>query len=91
MDWIRIIKNVYLILEDLAEGMWRSILALCSVVSIGWIFQQEGIELGVMIYFMNFLVYWAVFTFMKKTLVRKFQIYKEYFSHNIKDSEKEKK
>lgn len=41
----KIFKNVYLILEDIAEHMWRSIMALCVIVCIGWIFNNEGIKL----------------------------------------------
>jgi len=74
MKCVEIIINVYLFFEDMIESLWRMMIATSLVVCLGWIFQKENLDLGMMYYFMNFMLYWTIFTFVRKLIVGLFKL-----------------
>jgi len=79
MNYLKQLKNAYLLIEDILENLWRMIISTCILFLMAWVFNKENADFSVMRVFMLFICYWAMFTYAKYLIVRKLKIYKEYF------------
>ena len=48
--------------------LWMQIIAICVVLSTGYIFSESNIELGTMIYFLYYLMYFPILLFLVEIL-----------------------